>query len=112
MIEQAIILAFAAMICWGIEDFLAQKSARKIGDIESLAVIMILGAIIFTPFIIKDFNIFTKQTLIILGIVAVIHFLEGIFYFESLKQGKLSIVDVVFEFELPITVGLGIFFFR
>ena len=57
MIEIAVIFAFLAMLFWGIEDFLAQKSARKIGDFESLAVIMIIGAVIFTPFVIKDFNL-------------------------------------------------------
>jgi hypothetical protein len=35
--EIAVIIAFCAMICWGIGDFLIQRSVRKIGDIECLA---------------------------------------------------------------------------
>jgi uncharacterized membrane protein len=112
MIELAIIFTFLAVICWGIEDFLAQKSARKIGDAESLAFIMIIGAIIFTPFVIKDIHLlFSKQILWIIALVSVVHLLEGLFYFESLKEGKLAVIDAIFELELPVTVLLGIVFF-
>lgn len=112
MIEIALIFAFLALLMWGIEDFLAQKSARKIGDMESLAIIMIVGAVILTPFVIKDLPmLFSKQILLILAIVLIIHFLEGVFYFEALKRGKLSITSIIFEFELPITVILALLFF-
>jgi hypothetical protein len=30
--------AFIAMLCWGVGDFLIQKSARKLGDWETLFV--------------------------------------------------------------------------
>jgi len=108
-----ILLVIGAIICWGIEDFLAQKSARKIGDVESLFFITLIGTIILLPFAIKDFNmLFSKQNLMVLLALTLIHFIGALFYFESLKRGKLSVVDVIFEFELPITIVFGIFLIK
>lgn len=110
---RVVIFAFLAMLFWGIEDFVAQKTARKIGDLESLAAIMIIGTIILFPFAVKDFKmLFSAQTILIFLIVSVIHFIGGLFYFESLKEGKLSVIDVIFEFELPITIILSLIFFK
>lgn len=113
MIQQAIIFAFLAMLFWGIEDFLALRSARRMGDFASLAIIMVIGAVIFTPFVIKDFPLLlSKQIWVVLAIVALIHFAEGLLYFESFKRGKLAVIDVIFEFELPVTVALSLIFFK
>src|SRR3989338_11212625 len=110
-IQLSIMLAFAAMLAWGIGDFLIQKATRKIGDVETLAVIGIVGIVAFFPFVIKDLplllnfdNIFW---LVVLGIVT---FAAGILNFEALKLGKLSIVDVVLELELPVTIWMGVVF--
>lgn len=113
MIEISIIFAFLAFLCWGIEDFLAQKSARRVGDMESLAFIVIIGSILFFPFALREINsLFNLPNLALFFGIALIHFVAGLFYFESLKEGKLAIIDIVFEFELPLTVVLGIFLFK
>jgi len=36
----------------------------------------------------------------------------ALFNFEALRQGKLSIVEVIIELELPTTIILGFIFFR
>ncbi len=43
--------AFVAMLCWGIGDFLIQRSTRKIGDWETLFVITLFGSLILLPFV-------------------------------------------------------------
>ncbi len=45
-IEVGIGLAFVAMLCWGFGDFLIQRSARKLGDWETLFVITFFGVIV------------------------------------------------------------------
>jgi len=105
-----ILLAFGAMISWGIGDFLIQKSTRKIGDIESLAWIGIIGSIILLPLVLKDLHLISKDNFGILFILGVIDFFVSIGIFEALKKGKLSVVDVILEIELPATLILGIIF--
>ncbi len=44
-------LAFVAMLCWGLGDFLIQRSTRKIGDWETLFIISAFGTGILLPFV-------------------------------------------------------------
>src|SRR3989344_6751943 len=113
IIEISIIFAFLAMICWGFGDFFIQKCARKIGNLESLAYIGIIGTLLLIPFIIKDFNlIFSSYNLFLLFGLGIITFIAAILDFEALKEGKLSIIDVIFEIELPLTIVLSFIFLR
>ena len=113
IIELSVIFAFLAMICWGFGDFFIQKCTRKIGDLESLAYIGIVGIVVLIPFIIKDFNtIFNSKNLIMLGVLGIITFIAAILDFEALKKGKLSIIDVILEIELPLTIALGFIFLK
>ena len=106
-------MAFLAMFCWAFGDFFIQRSTRKVGDIQSLAFIGIIGGIILTPFIIKDFKLlFSLSNIILLSVLGVITFFAALFNFEALKKGKLSIVDVIIEIELPVTIILAYFFFK
>ena len=90
-----IITAFAAMLCWAFGDFLIQKSTRKIGDVESLAFIGIIGTIGLIPLMIKDFNLlFSTSNLILLLILGIMTFIAALFDFEALKIAKLSTADV------------------
>ncbi|MDP2925071.1 MAG: DMT family transporter [Nanoarchaeota archaeon] len=108
--EYSIIFAFLAMLCWGFGDFLIQKNARKIGDLESLTFIGIIGAIILFPFVIKDLiHLRVLGNLILLLFLGIITFIAGILDFEALKKGKLSVIEVILEIELPITLLLGYF---
>jgi len=113
IIELSVIFAFLAMICWGFGDFFIQKCTRKIGNLESLAYIGIVGTIVLIPFIIKDFNlIFSPSNLFLLLGLGIITFIAAILDFEALKEGKLSVIDVLLEIELPITIVLGFIFLK
>jgi drug/metabolite transporter (DMT)-like permease len=65
-----------------------------------------------TPFAIKEIVLLDSFNFRLIMIVAGITFITAIFNFEALKEGKLSIIDVILEVELPITIALGIFFFK
>ncbi|RJQ18231.1 DMT family transporter [Candidatus Woesearchaeota archaeon] len=110
--DWSIIFAFAAMLSWGIGDFVIQKSTRKIGDLQTLFFIGIVGSIGLFPFVLKDLSAVSLADITLLGVLGIITFIAGILNFEALKQGKLSIVEVVLEIELPITIVLSVVFFK
>ncbi|MEK7608233.1 MAG: DMT family transporter [Patescibacteria group bacterium] len=113
MLTFSILAALGAMFCWGFGDFFIQKATRKIGDVETLAWIGLGGSVGLTPFVWNDLSLVFKgsnfTTLFLLGIVV---FVVGIINFEALRRGKLSVVEVLLELELPITVILGVLFFQ
>ncbi len=112
-VELSILAAFGAMLSWGIGDFLIQRSVKKIGVVECLAAIGIIGGIGLLPFIWNDLNtIFLPENSSLLGLLGLLAFLAAILDFYALKIGKLSVIEFVLEIELPITVFLGILFFR
>ncbi len=106
-----LLAAFGAMIFWGIADFLIQKSVRKIGDLESLAFIGLIGAIGLFPFVLPQIHLlFSLENLLLLCLVGVINFAVAMVNFEALKTGKLSVVEVIMELELPVTIILAMIF--
>ncbi|MDP2974418.1 MAG: EamA family transporter, partial [Candidatus Diapherotrites archaeon] len=110
--ELSVLAAFGAMLCWGFGDFLIQKSTRKVGDIEALAFIGIIGSIILLPFVVFELPLlFSFENLALLCFVGIATLVIALFNFEALKQGKLSVVEIVFEIELPMAVLLGFLFF-
>jgi drug/metabolite transporter (DMT)-like permease len=113
MVTVNIFAAIAAMFAWGFGDFIIQRGTRKIGDIETLAWIGVLGSIGITPFIWHDLALVaTKSNFGILISLGIVSFFVGLANFEAYRRGKLSIVDVILEIELPIAVLLGIVFFH
>lgn len=105
--------AIGAMLCWGIGDFLIQRSTRKVGDMETLAFIGLFGSIFLLPFAKESFHLMLlPENLSILIPLALITFISGIINFEALRKGKMSIVEVIFEFELPVTIFFGFVFFK
>ncbi|MFH0954769.1 MAG: DMT family transporter [Candidatus Micrarchaeota archaeon] len=109
--EIGILAAFGAMICWGLGDFFIQRSTRKIGDVQSLAWIGLIGAVLLLPFVIGDLQLLVvKQNLWFLAALGALGFAISLVTFEGFKQGKLSVVDVILEIELPITIAFGIVF--
>lgn len=106
----SVLFAFAAMLGWGIGDFLIQRSTRKIGNIESLAIVGAFGSIALLPFALQELSL-VFSGILILFILGFVNFFVSVLNFEALKQGKLSVIDTVLEIELPLTVFLGIVFF-
>ncbi len=108
----ALIAAIAATLSWGLGDFFIQRSTRKIGVVESLFIIGIIGSIGLFPFVAQDLHLlFEPSSALLLLVLGVITYVFAITNFAAYKVGKLSVVEVILEVELPITVGLGILFF-
>ena len=111
-IEFAILAAFGAMVCWGFGDFLIQRTTRKVGDIEALAWIGIVGSVGLLPLVMGELNLLLVwENFWLLFWLGVVTFFVAVLAFEGLKRGKISVVDVVMTVELPLTIILGIFFF-
>ncbi len=108
-------LAFIAMLCWGFGDFLIQKSTRKVGNIESLFLITLIGALILSPFVWKDVvtlvgnGISHNVALAVLLATSIILLVAAIYDFEGLKIGKLAIVEPIWSFEVPVAAVMAFF---
>ncbi len=108
LIEPTLFAAFGAMLLWGVGDFLIQHSTRKVGNLESLAFISLIGTIGLFPFVLPELPPKNPGLLLVIGAVT---FLVSLVNFEALRQGKLSVVEVILGIELPITALLGFVFF-
>lgn len=102
-------LAFVAMLCWGIGDFLIQRSTRKIGDFETLLAITGAGAVILLPFVWRDigglFNGGFDVKILLVG--SFILFAAALLEFEALKRGKISVIEPIWSLEIPTSVFLA-----
>lgn len=106
-LEIGLIYAFAAMLCWGVGDFLIQKSTRKIGDWETLFFIAVIGILMTTPFVLNDMAHLTTRNIIILGGISLLSVAAFLLDFESLKKGKLAIVEPILTIEAPAAALLA-----
>lgn len=105
------LLALAAFLSWWLWDFLIQRSARKLGDRETLLVVAWSATIFIFPFIYHDLNlIFLPQNIFLLLWVALIFLIMSLLNFEALKRGKISIVEPVFTLEVPVAIFLAFIF--
>jgi len=104
-------LAFVAMLCWGIGDFLIQKSTRRIGDFETLFLITLFGAAVLLPFVYDDlpalFADGSRITLFVLFGGSLILFIAALLNFEALREGKISVVEPIWSLEIVAASVLG-----
>ncbi|OHA15510.1 MAG: hypothetical protein A3H57_00405 [Candidatus Taylorbacteria bacterium RIFCSPLOWO2_02_FULL_43_11] len=105
-------LAFVSMLCWGVGDFLIQRSTRKVGDFETLFIICAFGSFILFPFVWRDIVPFVagdfSNVLILFG-ASVILLIAALLDFEALKRGKLAVVEPIWSFEIPAAAILAFF---
>ena len=107
-IEFSLLFVAIAVVCWGFGDFFIQKYVRKFGDWETLFVITIFGAVVLTPFIIKDLpQIFNLESLLILLIGSAILSIAALFDFEALRKGKLAVVEPIWSLEIVASTTLA-----
>ncbi len=112
-LETGVLFAFAAMICWGVGDFLIQRTVRKIGVTEGIAIIGIIGSIGLLPFVWNDLAIvFQPENATLLLGLGFVSFIAAMLCFYAYKVGKLSVIEFVLVIELPITVILATLFFN
>jgi drug/metabolite transporter (DMT)-like permease len=106
--------AFLALFFWGIGDFLIQKTARVCGDWVGLFSLSAFASVFFLPFVYKDIPYLFENTtsLLILILTTIIYFFGALIDFEALKQGKISVVEPIYAFEIPVASGLAIVFLK
>jgi len=104
----AILLAFGAMVFWGVGDFLIQRCVRLVGSLETLFWINLASSVILFPFVYKSLPDLNGYQFLILLFLGLIGFLGAYIHFEALDVGKLSVVEVIFSLELPLTIILGV----
>ena len=107
-----ILFALGALFSWMIGDFYIQKTSRTMGIWKALFFVSFFGMIVLYPFISNDLPavFIEEKNTIILGLAGVVTLFAALFMFEALKEGKFSIVEPIFGIELPITVGLSVYF--
>lgn len=105
-----LVAAFVAFLAWGFGDFAIQRSVKAVGAVQALFFIGLFGFVGLLPFVWRDIPLFfSKQNIsTLLFFAGIVTFVYAIFFFESLNQGKLSVVEPVMSFELPVTVAIGI----
>ncbi|MFA6514253.1 MAG: DMT family transporter [Patescibacteria group bacterium] len=108
----ALILAFGAMLCWGIGDFLIQRTVKKIGVLETLAWITGSSAVIMIPIIIYRGIALSPNDILLLTLLGALTFVSGMLDFKALSIGKLSVMETIMAIELPLTIMLGVIAFN
>jgi drug/metabolite transporter (DMT)-like permease len=106
-----VLAALTALVCWGVGDFLIQRSTRRIGVAPSLFALGVVGSAMLLPFATSHLNNLTHFPAlpILLGavmlglVVAPINFL-------AFQRGKLSVVSPILTLELFVTILLGALF--
>lgn len=106
-----ILFAFLALLAWGFGDFLIQRSTRKFGDWISLFFIEIIATIAILPFVFKDLpGLFSSpKDLSLLFFISGALLFAAWFDLESLRVGKISIIEPVFALEVPVAATLAAF---
>jgi drug/metabolite transporter (DMT)-like permease len=102
-----ILLAVTALLSWGLGDFLIQRSARKFGDWIALFYITAFGSIVLFPFVMKDIIPSLASHSILLWLAAIVTLCFALLDFEALRIGKISIVEPIYAFEIPIAAILA-----
>ncbi len=105
-----ILFALGALVCWGIGDFLIQRSARESGVVPALFFNTLVAVFVLLPFVWRDLlniDLDGKGWFYLLG-SGLIMLLASLVDFTAMKRGKLAIIDPIIGFELPLTVILGV----
>jgi drug/metabolite transporter (DMT)-like permease len=104
-----ILFAFVALACWGLGDFLIQKSSREFGKWAALFFITLIASIALLPFVYQDIAALITNSpafLILLG-TSVVLLLAALFDFQALSDGKISVVEPIMALEIAATAILS-----
>jgi len=97
-----ILLAVTALFSWGLGDFLIEKSTRKFGDWIALFYITAFGAVILFPFVFSAIIPAFAANWPILLLTSFVMLLAALFNLQALRVGKISVVEPIFAFEVPV----------
>lgn len=105
-----IIFALIAMVGWAFGDFYIQKTSREYGVWASLFCVVFLGSTVLFPFVIKSLPLlFETREFLFLIIVSVISCIAAMISFKAFQTSKMTTVEPIMSFELPLTILLGVF---
>lgn len=107
-----ILFAILALVSWGLGDFLIQRSTRKFGDWQTLFFITAAGAIFTFPIIARDLAALSLSQIILLTFSSIVILVAALLDFESLKIGKISVVEPIYAFEILITTVVAAVFIQ
>lgn len=98
------------MLGWGLGDFLIQKTIKQVGWLETMWWIYLGSFIFLLPFVLKNLMTITWLDFFLLAILGLATFFSVVTHFKALAIGKLSVVEIILSFELPLTIILGVLF--
>lgn len=120
-----ILLAFVAMLSWGVGDFLIQKSTRQLGtpfkrfrafltrnNDEKYSTWIVLfyicgfGTLVLTPFVWQEIGLLSIREIGFLFLVGVVMLGAALLDFKALKIGKISVVEQVLVLEISAVLIL------
>ncbi|OGL74381.1 hypothetical protein A3E39_03275 [Candidatus Uhrbacteria bacterium RIFCSPHIGHO2_12_FULL_60_25] len=112
MMNIGFLFALGALLGWAFGDFYLHRTAKHIGIWKAMLYVSGLGSFVLLPFVITDIGtlVSNPNLLLILSLTAVIVFVALLLSFEALKDGKMAVVEPIIGAELPMTVGLSLFF--
>lgn len=104
-----ILFAFIALICWGVGDFLIQKSSRKFGKWAVLFFIGLIASVALFPFVYQNIGmIFAERPILIILIAAsFVLLLTALLDFQALSEGKISVIEPIMALEIAVTAALS-----
>lgn len=99
-----IALAILAAVTWAIGDFSIERVSRAAGSLKALFYVSLVAAIIYIPFVWKHLGVIGRHGALWLLLASGAVFLfASVFDFLALKMGKISVVEPICAFEVPIT---------
>jgi len=104
-----ILFAFIALICWGIGDFLIQKSSREFGKWVALFFIGAIASIALFPFVYQNIGavIADRPILLILIVASFVLLLTALLDFQALSDGKISVIEPIMALEIAVTAAFS-----
>jgi drug/metabolite transporter (DMT)-like permease len=102
-----ILLAFTALLSWGLGDFLIQRSARQFGDWITLFYITAFGSIVLFPFIYQELATSLSLHAALLIATGFVILVAALLDLEALRVGKISVVEPMYALEIPVTAILA-----
>ncbi|MEK9173423.1 MAG: DMT family transporter [Patescibacteria group bacterium] len=105
-----ILFAVAALIAWGFGDFFIQRATREIGIWKSLFFICLMAVVVLLPFVQGEIGevLNNSRGMGFLLMAGVAIFAAALLIFESMKVGKLAIIEPILSLELPVAVAMGV----
>jgi drug/metabolite transporter (DMT)-like permease len=106
-----VLAALAALVCWGVADFLIQRSTRRVGVAPTLLADALIGGVVLLPFAVGNVGeALSPGAFPVLAGALALGLVAAPVNFLAFQRGKLSVVSPILTLELFITILLGALF--